>query len=47
MTPVLWVQLIIAVIQGLTSLSKDPNVPADISEAKARLHAIVEAVEAP
>jgi hypothetical protein len=45
MTPVLWVQLIMALIQGLTQLAKDPAVPADINAAKERLHAAVEALE--
>ena len=47
MTPLAWVQLGIALIQAISSLIKDADaIPKDFEDAKARLHAIVESLDA-
>lgn len=47
MTPLAWIQMGIALIQAVSALIKDADaIPADFADAKSRLHAIVEALEA-
>lgn len=46
MTPLAWFQLGVALIQAVTSLVKDAgSIPADLVDAKAKLHAVVEALD--